>query len=81
LGTIIDTNLDIIPCSIHSKLKDELDDIKDKTLQEHFNSTQDLSQRNKDIITAIENGYKQSEIARHLKISPAMVSKIFRGVK
>ena len=115
LGTIINTNLNIIPCAIHSKLKNELDDIKDylsvkfskkelkklqeeqkkiivkkdniiiqekdKTLQEHFNSTQDLMQRNEDILIAIENGYKQSEIARHLKISPAMVSKVFRGVK
>ena len=115
LGTIINTNLNIIPCAINSKLKNELDDIKDylsvkfskkelkklqeeqkkiivkkdniiiqekdKTLQEHFNSTQDLMQRNEDILIAIENGYKQSEIARHLKISPAMVSKVFRGVK
>lgn len=81
LGTIINTNLNIIPCAIHSKLKNELDDIKDylsvkftkkelktlqeeqkkiivkkdniiiqekdKTLQEHFNSTQDLSHINK----------------------------------
>ena len=29
---------------------------KNITLQEHFTDTQDLQQRNKDIITAIENG-------------------------
>ena len=48
-------------------------------MQEHFTDTQDLSQRNKDIITAIEGGYKQSEIARYLKIFTAMISKVFRG--
>lgn len=115
LGTIINTNLNIIPCAINSKLKNELDDIKDylavnfskkelkilkeeqkkiiikkdnkiiqekdKTLEEYFNNTKDLIQRNKYIITAIEDGYKQSEIAIYLNISPAMVSKVFRGVK
>ena len=115
LGTIINKNLDIIPCAINSKLKNELDDIKEylsvkfskkeletlqaeqqkiivkkdnriiqeksKTLQKHFNDTQDLPQRNKDIITAIEDGYKQSEIARYLKISPAMISKVYRGIR
>ncbi|MBL0709344.1 MAG: helix-turn-helix domain-containing protein, partial [Sulfurovum sp.] len=29
----------------------------------------------------IEDGYKQSEIARYLKISPAMISKVFRGIR
>ena len=52
-----------------------------KTLKEHFKNTEDLAQRNKDIINAIEDGYKQSEIARYLKVSPAMISKVFRGVK
>jgi len=115
LGTIINTNLTIISCAANSKLKNELDDIKEylsvqfstkeletlqaeqkkiilnknnkiiqeksKTLQEHFTDTQDLAQRNKDIITAIEDGYRQSEIARYLKISPAMISKVFRGIR
>jgi len=28
-----------------------------------------------------KDGYKQSEIARHLKVLPTMVSKVFRGIK
>jgi len=54
---------------------------KHKTLKEHFKITKDLAQRNKDIINAIEDGYKQSEIAKSLKVSPAMISKVFRGIK
>jgi len=53
---------------------------KSKTLQEHFSNCSDLSQRNKAIINAIEDGYRQSDIARFLELSPAAVSKVFRGV-
>jgi len=115
LGTIINSDKNIIPCCINSRLKNELNDIKEylsvkftrkdlqqlkdeqkkiiikkdnqitkeksKSLKEHFKNKKDLLQRNQDVINAIEDGYKQSEIARYLKISPAMISKIFRGVK
>jgi len=115
LGTILNTNLNIIPCAVNSRLKNELDDIKDylavkftkkdfkrlqeeqkktiikqdnvviqeknKMLTEHFHDIKDLMQRNKDITKAIEDGYKQSEVARYLKISPAMVSKVIRGTE
>ena len=54
---------------------------KHKTLKEHFKNTEDLARRNKDIVNAIEDGYKQSEIASYLKVSPAMISKMFRGVR
>jgi REP element-mobilizing transposase RayT len=115
LGTIINTNLSIVPCALNSRLKNELKDIKDylsikftkkelkglqdeqkkiiirenniiiqeksKTLKEHLNDTKDLIQRNKGIINAIEDGYKQSEIAKYLKVSPAMISKVFRNIK
>ena len=37
LGTIINTNLNIIPCSIHSKLKNELEDIKDYCKKRQYN--------------------------------------------
>ncbi|MFA9409018.1 MAG: helix-turn-helix domain-containing protein [Candidatus Dadabacteria bacterium] len=30
---------------------------------------------------ALEDGYTQAAIARYLQISPAAVSKVFRGVK
>ena len=43
---------------------------KHKTLKEHFRKTEDLARRNKDIVNAIEDGYKQSEIASYLKVSP-----------
>ena len=51
------------------------------SLDEHFKHAQELSKRNKAILNALEDGYKQAEVARHLHISPAAVSKIFRGVK
>ena len=115
LGTITNANLSIIPCAVNSRLKNELDNIKEylsvkftkeefkelqekqkkiiikednkiiqekhKTLKEHFKNTEDLAQRNKDIMNAIGDGYKQSEVARYLKVSPAMISKVFRSIK
>ena len=54
---------------------------KEKSLQEHFKGRQELSTRNAAIMKALDDGYKQAEIARYLHISPAAVSKIFRGAK
>ncbi|WP_373033126.1 transposase [Sulfurovum sp.] len=54
---------------------------KEKTLQEHFKKAEELSKRNSAIIDALNDGYKQAEVARYLHLSPAAVSKIFRGVK
>lgn len=52
---------------------------KSSTLQEHFLDVKDIAERNSAIMHAIEDGYGQAEIARYLKISPAMVSKVFRN--
>jgi len=49
---------------------------KSKTLQEHFNKSKTKAQRNDAIIIAMEDGYRQSEIATHLKLSSSAVSKI-----
>ena len=49
---------------------------KAKTLQEHFNKYKTKQQRNDAIIHAIEDAYKQTEIAKHLKLSNSAVSKI-----
>jgi len=49
---------------------------KSKTLQKHFNTSKTKAQRNDAIIIAIEDGYRQSEIAKHLNLSSSAVSKI-----
>ncbi len=54
---------------------------KNKTLKEYFTNAKDRLSRNSAILSAIDNGYTQAEIARYLKVSPAMVSKVFRGVE
>ena len=54
---------------------------KEQTLHEYFKDAQALPERNSAIINALEDGYKQAEIARHLHLSSAAVSKVFRGVK
>jgi len=51
------------------------------SLKEHFKDTKEIVSRNRAILLAIDDGYTQGEIARHLGLSTAMVSKIFRGVK
>lgn len=55
--------------------------VKSKTLQEYFKDLKSKEERNKNILKALEDGYTQAEVVRYLKISSAMVSKIFRGVK
>jgi len=49
---------------------------KDKTLREHFNMCETKQQRNDAIINAIEDGYKQIEVAKYLKLSNSAISKI-----
>jgi len=51
-------------------------DEKAKTLQEHFNTSKTKAQRNDAIMVAMEDGYRQSEIAIHLKLSSSAISKI-----
>ncbi len=52
--------------------------LKQKSLDEHFCNYQTLEERNKRILEAIQDGYKQSEIARYLGLSSAGVSYIVR---
>ncbi|MEA1954138.1 MAG: helix-turn-helix domain-containing protein [Campylobacterota bacterium] len=46
-----------------------------KTLGEHFRN----SERNDAIITALEDGYTQAKIAKHLGVSRSLVCKIVKG--
>ena len=45
-------------------------------LQDYFLSADELNGRNCSIYAAFMDGYRQSDIARHLKISPVAVSRI-----
>lgn len=115
IGSIVNENIDTIVCCYNSKLKNELDDIKEylslplnkqelkllkdeqkkkiiknnnnltyeksKTLNEYFNNIKTIKQRDDNIILAINDGYKQSEISRYLNLSDSMVSKVFRKKK
>ncbi|MEA3417985.1 MAG: transposase [Campylobacterota bacterium] len=51
---------------------------KDKMLAQHFEKAKDLTARNLAIMSALDDGYKQAEIARYLSVSTSMISKIFR---
>lgn len=46
---------------------------KEKTLKECFSDVKERSSRNSAILSAIDDGNTQAEIARYLKLSPAMV--------
>lgn len=54
---------------------------KSLTLEEYFEDIITKKNRNIEILKALDDGYKQSEIAEYLNISSATISKIFRGVK
>ena len=49
---------------------------KEKSLEEHFANCSTKDERNRAIINAIEDGYKQVEVARFLSISDSAVSKV-----
>ena len=55
--------------------------IKTLSLQNHFRDCNTLAERNEAILLALKDGYTQGEVARHIGISAAMVSKIFRSSK
>ena len=52
--------------------------LKQKSLEEHFNSYVNLEERNKIIFSAIKDGYKQSEIGRYLGLTSAGISYIVK---
>ncbi len=51
---------------------------KEKTLKEHFGDVKNKEERNKAIIKALEDGYTQAEIARHLRITASAIAKVRR---
>ena len=51
---------------------------KEKSLELIFSNINTKEERNKSIVNAFENGYKQSEISRYLKISSSSISKILK---
>ena len=50
-----------------------------KTLEEHFNNADTLAKRNKAIAAALEDGYTQIALAKHLNVSRSLVSKIVKA--
>ncbi len=51
---------------------------KSKTLQEHFEVEAGKDERNIAIINAIDDGYTQASIAKHLDVSTSAISKIVK---
>ena len=50
---------------------------KEKSLKEHFKDCKTRDERNRAILNAIEDDYKQVEVAKYLGISDSAVSKVF----
>jgi len=51
------------------------------SLAKHFKDSKEIVSRNSAILSALDDGYTQREVARYLGLSMVIVSKIFRGVK
>ena len=56
----------------------EFKQTKEKTLDTHFANNKNLPSRNTAILEALKDGYTQGEVARHLNVSAALVSHVFR---
>lgn len=54
----------------------EYKNAKMKSLKEHFEDSKTIDERNRAIINAIEDDYKQVEVARYLGISGSAISKV-----
>jgi DNA-binding NarL/FixJ family response regulator len=52
--------------------------LKQKELNSYFSVPQNFTQRNKNILKAVKDGYTQSEIGRHLGLSRSTVSNIMK---
>ena len=51
---------------------------KSKSMEEYFNKSDEKSQRDSAILSAVKDGYTQTEIATHLKLSTSSISKIVK---
>jgi len=49
---------------------------KEITIEKHFESFTNKEERNRAIIKALDDGYRQAEIARYLKITASAIAKI-----
>ena len=63
---------------VYQQQEQDIVRLKQKSLEEHLGSYQTLQERNKQILVAIQDGYKQSEIARYLGLTSAGVSYVVR---
>jgi len=50
-------------------------------LAKHFKDSNEIASGNSAILSALDDGYIQGEVARYVGFSTAMVSKIFREIK
>jgi len=57
---------------------DKVVKLKDKKLKDYFPEIQSKEKRNKNIKQSYQDGYTQSEIAKHLSLSVASISKIIK---
>jgi DNA-binding NarL/FixJ family response regulator len=55
--------------------------VKKETLDSYFENANTKPKRNEAILNAFENDYSRSDIARHLGLSVAGVSKILKKLK
>jgi len=49
---------------------------REKTLEEHFEGFKSKEERNSAIMKALEDGYRQAEVARYLNITASAIAKV-----
>lgn len=54
---------------------------KDRKLKEYFENSADLVKRNTAIMSALEDGYRQAEVARHLGLTASAVAKVRKKMR
>ena len=67
--------------TVYRQGKEEVIRLKQKNLEEIFENYSGREERNRKILEAISDGYKQSEIARYLGLTSAGVSYVVRNIK
>jgi len=73
--------LDVLHRTVYKSSDSKAVRQKQTSLKGHFNDFKDRTQRNEKILEAVKDGYMQSEIAHHLKMTAANVSKIISKYK
>jgi len=81
LSLVDDQLLHTLFNTTYKKSEEGINQQKCVPLTTYFHEIKSLKERNKQILLALKDGYKQSEVARYLNVTSALISHVSRHAK